>query len=217
MRRKISCFLFMLCVVCVHGQKTSILVDEMTAHHLRQLPEEKRSHFDSILQNSMRKNWLSRADERSFDVAFIEEEFCEKMHSVTTTEYYFNRGDSIPAYLYEQGEMVEVKNRYGFPVTWYYQHVIHYQTFQPLFETYSKFQPMQELAYEKEQILDYSCIGRAKDQDKRFEDQRTAELKTTYRINTMIDKKSNTILVSVQYAPEKPKFEIKGYSSAWDW
>ncbi len=216
MKDKIILLLFSMFSVLAYGQNRSFIIDEMTAHHLRQLSEEQRLHFDSILLSRAHTKWLKRMDRLKFDYAFIEETICEQDHSIRTEERYFNEGDSIPAFIYFDGEKGNPEKIYDGFFIWYSKNVTYYQTFKPLLEAYSKFQPVQELAYNKMQVWKHGCVTEVNGLQI-FAERRTAELKTTYRINTMIDKKSNTILVSIQFAPTTPKFETFSYNGVWDW
>jgi len=214
-RQIIGLFCFIYSAL-VYGQTVSITVDELTSHHLRTLSEKQRSHFDSILQSRVKTKLLERIDELKYDYAFIQETFCEYNQLTGTSERYFNEGDSIPNQIYFDGEQADPKKVYDNFYGWYTKNVTCQFTFKPLFERYSKFQPTQELAYDKRQVWQHGCV-RWKNDEEDFEKRRTAELKETWQINTMVDKKSNKILVSVQYAPVKPKFETYSYNAVWDW
>lgn len=98
----------------------------------------------------------------------------------------------------------------------YSKNVIYTYTLYPLITNYSKLKPAQKLSYEKRQIWSHGCVVQ-KNSKANFEKRRTKELKTTYRILTMIDRPNNKIIVSVQFAPIRPKFETYSYNAVWDW
>ncbi len=216
MKQRVSLLLFLVCSVLAHGQKVSVVMDEMTAHHLRLLPKEQHVHFDSILENRISTTLSKRIDELNYDYAFIKETYCEHDHSLRISERYFNQGDSIPRFVYFDGEKADPAKIYDGFLYWYSRNVTVKETFKPLLGAYSKFQPVQELAYDKMQVWEHGCVTQVNGAQI-FEEKRTAELQSTYQVNTLIDKKSNTILVSVQYAPVEPKFETRGYNGVWDW
>jgi hypothetical protein len=75
-----------------------------------------------------------------------------------------------------------------------------------LIDFHSKLKPVQELSYEKKygRVHDRWCMP-----IKGFKNGIITGLKSTYRIQTMIDRNKRVVKVSVQYAPSKVK--IKTY------
>lgn len=216
MKRTLTLFILATCSLLTHGQRFSWTIDSLTAAHIRQLPAGKQLHFDHIMQHRTKLEWLTRVDTSGFDYAFIEETFCAFDTTFTVTERYFSKSDSIPANMYRNGIYADPKTVYDGSLIWYSKHVTYYTTLLPLIDHYSTLKPTQELPYNKGQIWLHGCLVDKKSKDN-FEKRRTEQLKTTWQIQTMVDRVNHTIVVSVQFAPKRPKFETHGYNPVWDW
>jgi hypothetical protein len=201
--------------ICV-GQVYSVTIDSLTKSNIDKLTDKQKLKFDSILTYRKSVDFFTRLDTTTFDIAFIQETFCFADTLGNVTERYFMMYDTIPKYVYRNGKHTDPKDIYDGFLIWYSKNVTYYTTLYPLIDNYSKLKPTQELNYDKRQIWSHGCVI-YKDSKKIFEKKRTEQLKTTYQIQTMIDKKDHKIIVSVQYAPRRPKFKTHSYNAVWDW
>jgi hypothetical protein len=198
------------------GQKYSLTIDSLTKIYIDKLSKEKQIKFDSIVKQRLSVDIFKRIDSTTFDYAFIEESFCYSDTSGQVTERYFLGKDTIPKSVYNDGIFSDPKKIYDGLLIWYSKNVTYNYTLYPLIDKYSKFKPTQELAYDKLQIWSHGCVVYENSMTN-FEKRRTEELKATYQIMTMIDKTNNKIIVSVQFAPTRPKFKTYSYNGVWDW
>jgi hypothetical protein len=198
------------------GQNYSLTIDTLTKTNIGKLPKDKQIRFDSILKQRLSVDLFKRADTTTFDYAFIEESFCYSDTSGIVTERYFLGKDTIPKSVYIDGIFSDPKKIYDGFLIWYSKNVTYNYTLYPLIDNYSKFKPTQELAYNKRQIWSHGCVV-YENSKTNFEKRRTKELKSTYKIMSMIDKANKRIVVSVQFAPTRPKFETYSYNGVWDW
>lgn len=72
--------------------------------------------------------------------------------------------------------------------------------FQYLFKEARKSKPVQKLNYQKWELSEHTRKCRAKHN---YKETQKRELESTYRILTMIDRRTGKITVSLQYAPRK--------------
>ena len=198
------------------GQTYSLTIDSITKNHIDQCQKDKKAMFDSILSQRKSVDWLKRIDTINFDYAFIEEIFCYRDTVGHITERYFKKNDSIPKSVYLDGDFHDPKKIYDSFFNWYSKNVTYYYTLYPLIDNFSKLKPTQELPYNKRQIWSHGCVV-YENSKKNFEKKRTEQLKTTYQIQTMVDRINNEIIVSIQFAPTRPKFKTHGYNGVWDW
>jgi hypothetical protein len=199
-----------------YGQKYSLTIDSLTKTNIGKLPKDKQIKFDSIVNHRLSVDFFKRIDTTAFDYAFIEESFCYSDTSSNVTERYFLGKDTIPKAVYIDGTFSDPKKIYDGFLIWYSKNVTYNYTLYPLIENYSKFKSIQELAYNKRQIWSHGCVV-YENSKTNFEKRRTEELKATFQIMTMIDKTNNKIIVSVQFAPTRPKFKTYSYNGVWDW
>lgn len=204
------------CSLASNGQTYSRTIDSLTSQYVKQLSRGQKVYLDSILAYRQSTEWLKRLDTTRFDYAFVEENFCYAYASSSITEFYFSQSDTIPKSVFMDGESKDPKKIYDGFLIWYSKHVTHESTLIPLIERYSRLKALQELPYDKQQIWSHGCVIKANDEAK-FKAKRTEELKTTFQIQTMVDRVNNKIVVSVQVAPKRPKFEVRGYNAVWDW
>ena len=198
------------------GQKYSLTIDSLTKTNIENLPKEKQIKFESLLKQRLSIDFFKRLDTTIFDYAFIEESFCYSDTLGNVTERYFIGKDTIPKFVYINGRFSDPKKIYDGFLIWYSKNVTYNYTLFPLIDTYSKLKPTQELSYEKRQIWSHGCVV-YENSKTNFEKRKTEELKSTYQIMTMIDKANNRIVVSVQFAPTRPKFKTYSYNGVWDW
>jgi hypothetical protein len=198
------------------GQVFSLTIDSLTKTYINKLPKDKQPKFDSIVKQRLSVDLFNRIDTTTFDYAFIEESFCYSDTSGRVTERYFISNDTIPKYVYINGNFSDPKKIYDGFLIWYSKNVTYNYTLHPLLDNFSKLKPTQELSYEKKQIWSHGCVV-YENSKTNFEKRRTDELKSTYQIMTMIDKVNNTIMVSVQFSPTRPKFKTYSYNGIWDW
>ena len=200
----------------VAGQSCSLAVDSITEKRIEQLGSKNKNCFNRVVLNRISVNWRNRLDSLKFDYAFIDETIFLENDSVTVVERYFVKDDSIPKYVFINNEYLEPRKIYDNGFRWYSQNVISRLTLYPLLETYTKLQEMQELPYDRTQIWTHGCVV-FNDSERKFKKQRKIELKQTYRIQTLINRINNNLLVSFQFAPKKPKFRTHSYNPVWDW
>ena len=216
MKQTISILILTIYSLTIYGQNYSMAIDSLTISHIRLLPANQQSYFDSILENRKSNDWLTRIDTTNFDYAFIEETFCYLDTTSIITERYFMEADTIPKAIYWNDKFKDPSKIYdGFPI-WYSKNVTYYTTLFPLIDSYSKNKSRQQLPYNKRQIWSHGCVVQD-DGKKKFKLKRTKQLKMTYQIQTMVDRVNNNIVVSIQFAPRKPKFETYSYNGVWDW
>jgi hypothetical protein len=198
------------------GQSYSLSIDSITKKHIDQLPKYKKAMFETILRQRESIDWLKRIDTTKFDYAFIIETFCYSDTAGQITERYFLKNDTIPKYLYIDGDFNDPLKVYDGFLIWYSQNVTYNYTLYPLIDNLSKLKSIQVLPYDKRQIWSHGCVVYKKAENN-FKKKRTEQLKTTYQIQTMVDRISNRIIVSIQFAPTRPKFKTYGYNGVWDW
>lgn len=198
------------------GQSYSQTVDSLTIRYIQQLPEDQQRYFDSILAHRNQTEWLKRMDTTQFDLAFVEETYCYSDTNSRITERYFDQTDSIPKIVFINGNYHDPSTIYDGFLIWHSQNVTYFTTRIPLTESYSRLNPTQELRYNKLQVWSHGCVAQENGKQL-FEVERSKELQTTYQIQTFIDRIHKTILVSVQYAPQQPVFEVYSYNPVWDW
>jgi hypothetical protein len=216
MRWIFSILVLVLSSAMLSGQTYAWKMDSLTKAYLKKLPKSKQINFDPILSQRLVVDLLSRIDTHQFDYAFIEENFCYADTSGVVEERYFKNGDSIPCYVYFNGQFSDPKVVYDGTYSWYSKDVRHSFTFSPMYKKYSRLKPRQGLPYDREQIWEHGCVTFEND-DLDFIKDRTEQLKTTYQIQTLIDKRKQKIMVSIQLAPPKPKFKMVEYNPAWAW
>ncbi|RMF94282.1 MAG: hypothetical protein D6734_08170 [Candidatus Schekmanbacteria bacterium] len=216
MKQTITILILTICSLTINGQSFSLTIDSLTLKHIKLLPADQQHYFDSILENRKNAEWLTRIDTSNFDYAFIEETFCYSDTTSKITERYFIKSDSIPKSIYVNGLYKEPKTIYDGFLIWYSKNVTYFTTLLPLIDNYSKLKATQELPYDKRQIWSHGCVVQ-ENGEKKFEERRTEQLKTTYQIQTMVDRLNNKIVVSIQFAPKRPKFETYNYNGVWDW
>ncbi len=198
------------------GQSYAWEMDSLPKAFLKKLPKSKQINFDPILSQRLAVDLLSRIDTLQFDYAFIEENFCYADTSGLVEERYFRNGDSIPCYVYFNGQFSDPKVVYDGTCSWYPKDVRHSFTFSPTYKKYSRLKPRQGLPYAREQIWEHGCVIFENDALDFLKD-RTEQLKTTYQIQTLINKRKQKIMVSIQLAPSKPKFKTVEYNPVWAW
>jgi hypothetical protein len=188
----------------------------LTSKQIKLLPTDQQAYFESILQNRKQTSWLKRIDTTNFDYAFIEETFRYSDTTSKITERYFIKDGVIPVSVYVNGLYEDPKTIYDGFLIWYSENVTNFTKLFPLIKTYSRLKPTQELLYDKKQIWSHGCIVQ-ENGEKKFAEKRSNQLKATYQIQTMVDRIKNKIVVSIQFAPKRPKFKILSYNPVWDW
>ena len=216
MKQTLTILILTICSFTTNGQTLSLTIDSLTIKHLKLLPTEQQKYFDSILQNRQKTAWLKRIDTTKFDYAFIEETFCYSDTTSKITERYFIKTDSIPQSVFVNGNFKDPKTIYDGFLIWYSKNVTYFITLFPLIDNYSKLKQTQELPYDKRQIWSHGCVVQENGK-KHFEEKKREQLKATYQIQTMVDRVNNKIVVSIQFAPKRPKFETYSYNGVWDW
>lgn len=199
------------------GQKYSVTIDSLTKAYINELPRLKKRKFKKILKQRRSMDLFKRIDTTTFDYAFIEERFCYYYDNLfgDVKERYFIGHDSIPKYFYTKGTLSNLNQIYYKANTWYLKNISYHETFLPLFNTYSRSKPTQELSYNKIQLMYTFCFP-PKNAKEYFERRRTKELKKTYQIRTMIDRVNHRMIVSIQLPPKRPQFEIRRYNRSFD-
>ena len=216
------------------GQRFSVTIDSLTRVQSAHFSRAQQSWVDSILKKRDYFGSMKRVDTIACDYIFIEETYVSGHYrgecpylltdtaGLTSTlctfvsERYFDRDDSIPRFVFLDGESIKPSELYHSFFGWYTQNVIYPKTLQPMIERYSKLQPNQELDYDKLLVWEHGCVTQPNGEEL-FRQRRADELKRMYRVQTMVDKVHNKIIVSVQTAPSDPKFEVYSYNSVWDW
>jgi hypothetical protein len=198
------------------AQQYSAEIDRTTREYIGKLPKEQQHFFDSILAQRQSVDWFSRIDSIPYDYAFIEEIFVNRYAICGVTERYFADGDTIPKFIFSVGKPLDPKEVYTNFLGWWTKNVTYQQTLYPKIAAFETYKPTQELAYDKRQIWSHGCVTSEQDKDD-FTKRCAEELKTTWQIVTMIDKKNNKVIVSVQTAPVNPRFEVYSYNGVWDW
>lgn len=216
MKQTITILLLTISSFTTYGQIYSFTIDSLTTKHINLLPKNQQKYFTNMLKNRKTIHWLNRIDTAKFDYAFVEETFCDYNQSSTIAERYFIRPDTLPKNVFINGNVENPTKAYDGFFIWYSKNVTYLKTYFPLFAHYSELKSTQELPYQKRQIWTHGCVIRSDDK-KKLINKRTKQLKTTYQIQTMVDKVNNKIVVSVQFAPKKPIFETRGYNPVWDW
>lgn len=216
MKQALIIFIIISGSMLAEGQTVGRNIDSLSLENIKHLPRSKQDHFDKILKNRLNYDWLIQLDTAKFDYAFIQETYCQLDSSITVTERYFIKTDSIPKSVFLNGKFMDPKGIYDGFLIWYTQNVTYYTTLYPLIKSYNSLKSIQELPYNKKQIWSHGCVVFENDK-KKFTERRTKQLKTTYQIQTMVDRVNNKIVVSVQYAPKRPKFETYSYNAVWDW
>jgi hypothetical protein len=207
-------FCAMTCIAAC-GQNHSVSIDSLTSEHILLATKNQQRYFMDILENRMQIRWQARVDSLDYDYAFIEETFCSHDRTFTITERYFNKTDSIPKLVYINNISEDVGDIYDYMMNWYSENVTHYLTLEPLSENYCQLKAFQELPYDKRQVWEHGCVVIEDEDD--YRKRRTKQLKTSYQIQTMVDRKKDEIIVSLQFPPKSPKFEVFSYNGAWDW
>lgn len=233
MRARLFLF-FLLCSFAASAQSYSKTIDSLTRLQTAHFSRAQSTCFDSLLMDREWFKWLQRVDTMPCDYAFIEETYVsghyagDRIYLLTDSsglmsdrnlfisERYFVQSDTIPKYVFLDGDAFTPSEVYNSFLGWYTQHVIYPKTLHPLMERYAKLQPNQELDYNKQLVWEHGCVT-SEDAREAFRQRRTRELKNMYRIQTMVDKINNRVVVSVQTPPLEPEFEVVGYNVAWDW
>lgn len=195
------------------GQQYSLTIDSLTKTYIGELTKDKQIKFDSILKQRLSIDFLKRIDTTTFDYAFIEESFCYSGNISNVTEWYFLGNDTIPKSIYINGTPANTQKIYDKFLIWYSNEVTYGYTLYALLDKYSKYKATQKLAYNSTQIWIHGCV--VYENKRAFEKRKKKELKTTYQIMTMIDKTKNKIILSVQFAPKRPKFKTYNHNIAY--
>lgn len=215
MKRISILLLFILVGFLLNAQDRSAAIQSQTKASLAKLSGKEKSIFATILKNRDQYQLYHRIDSLQLDYVFIEESFCVTDSSSFLTERYFTGKDSIPDYVFVNGQSTEPSGFYQyFPLGPPYE-MRHYYTFQPMFERFSALLPDQTMQYN--QVI---YIGRRYADPKSTEalcQQYTQRYKSTYQIQTMINLNLQKIVVSVQLPSENPQFEVKVYDDLWGW
>ncbi len=202
--------------VMLSGQSYAWAMDSLTKRYLAKLPVSKQIQFDSILSQRLAIDLSTRIDTLDFDYAFIEENFCFADSIGAVEERYFRSLDSIPTYVFFDGLFYDPKKVYNGHFIWYSKNVTHLNTFRPLFKKYTGLKSIQELPYARRQIWEHGCVV-IENGELDFKQERSEQLKSTFQIQTMIDKQKQKVIVSIQLAPKKPRFKTISYNAVWDW
>jgi len=199
----------------LNAQDRSAAIQTQTKTWLAKLTAEDKFRYTPILKNRDQYHYYHRIDSLKFDYVFIEESFCMMDSSSFLTERYFTGQDSLPAFVFVNGQ-------YSAPTEFYLSSLLgppnemrHYYTFQPMLDRFSALLPDQTMQYN--QVI---YIGSRYADPKSTEalcQQYTQRYKSTSQIQTMIDMKLQKIIVSVQLPAENPQFEVKVYDDLWGW
>jgi hypothetical protein len=201
----------------VAGQACSAKIDSLTRSYIDKLPAKEKEKFGQLLNQRDAAGTFKRIDTTAFDFLFLEESYCYHDTSGRVTERYFTGKDSALAHFYINGNLIDSHKVYEGFMQWHSGDVIYYTDYPLHFlvNKYSKLKPTQSLSYDKKQVWSHGCVVSPNGR-KFFEQKRIGQLKTTYQVLTMVDRKKNKIIVSVQYAPAKPKITIYDYNAVWD-
>lgn len=199
-------------------QSCTVAIDSLTSAQIVQLPLKKRLMFDSIIVQRQRLNLLHRLDSLKFDYAFIEETFNHFDAFGYLTEWYFDKNDTVPKFIFEDGKFADSEFYYKRDLLWYSRFGNFRYSLFSLLEKYRKFKPVQSRLYDKKQVwVVGGCIVEYKNR-KEFKKLRATEIKSSYQIQTMVDRVAGKVLVSVQTAPQNPRFKTKTKNAGiWNW
>lgn len=214
--KEIIIFILTICSFSINGQSNSETIKLLTNNQIKLLPKKDQKFFENILQKRIQVDWTKRIDSTKFDYVFIDETYCYADTTSIISEKYFVKSDTIPKSIFNNGQNIEPKTIYEGFGNWYSKNVIYFTTLFPLINKFSKLKPIQELQFDSKQIFSRGCIV-SKNDKKNFEVKMENQLRTTYQIQTMVDKINNKIVVSIQVPPKKPRFKTIVYNNVWDW
>ncbi len=235
----ILCSLFLSDIV--FSQTSSHIADSLTKSYINKLPaNSSRKIFNNILSKRNQYDLYSRIDSTTCDYIYIEETFNNIDSSRSICEYYFNATtNSLYRNNYEDSTILpnlvyfnakQIDQRYI-----YYASSITGVIFSGKFEYYytldtlllrcKKILPVQELSHDatprinnylqanSEQIIDTSSVKKLESEKKHID-----LLKSIYQIVTLVDKRKNNIIVSVQTPAKNPKinsYQLVFHYSQW--
>ncbi|PCJ63604.1 MAG: hypothetical protein COA58_15820 [Bacteroidetes bacterium] len=202
----------------LYGQMTSAKLDSLThdIFNQRVKTDSNKYAFKYIIDKRKKSKLLSHIDTTKGDYIFIKESFFYKDQSTVTKEEYFHDGDSIPTVIYDRNLSCEVDDYYYSMFGLESQRILDEELFTPKIKKFKSYLTFQELDYNRIQIRSHGCVD-FDAQGKNFEKKKTEELKGTYVIYTLIDRKNDKIWISFQYPPKNPEFSIVRYNPVWDW
>src|SRR6188472_4366727 len=106
---------FLLFFKIVHGEgMPSMTVDSSIAVTIAQLDSSALKILRDCYAKAFEADVYSRLDTLQYDVAFIDATIRRTDSTFLLTERYFNADDSIPIYLFRNGEMRDVKKEYDY-------------------------------------------------------------------------------------------------------
>lgn len=201
----------------VYGQRNSAKVDSLTSIIFNDKVDRDKDKyaFKSIIDHRQESNLGTHLDTTKGDFICIVEFFFYQDSSVTSKEEYFHAGDSIPRTIYLSDTICDVKKLYTSIFGREKERIQDEELFNPKIKKIKSYTVYQELDYNKTQTRTHGCVDNDRNGNA-FKEIRTEQLKGTYVIYTLIDNQTNNILISFQYAPNKPKFKIDTYNPVWD-
>lgn len=214
------------------GQAYSLTIDSLTTGYMKNLTKEQAVVFTRILNMQKAVHISQRTDTVNFDYAFLEASFATNDSVPQITERYFineNReltdyGKMIygvlPKLCYYNGSAVPVSPQYfssSIAGTHYSNMIDYYYTLDTLKANYAVMQPVQQLMYDKTQVVEYKNDSSAAMKSKMAK-AIVSQLKLTYSVVTIIDRTAETVRVSLQLPPANPKVTVDLISyTHYDW
>lgn len=216
------------------AQSESQVVDSLTKIYVTKLKQEDRKQFDRLFDQRNEKKLFERLDTIEYDVVLVEEVHCIKDSSAKITERYFSysnpvynskmeRGDSafLPFKMFYMGDTTSVLSAYYSSTIagmYPYNLIDYYYSLDMILDNFSMIKPAQEITYDADQAWrGNESESLFKLNKKEFEKKEIEKLKATYQIITLIDKKKDKILVSVQLPSKNPKLDLRYLYVSHDW
>jgi hypothetical protein len=213
MRFSLFIFLVFWFSTPVHSQLFGSKADSIAHAGLKSMKYRDRNKFKPLLQNRKNIDLFRLADSLAYETIFIEESYCRETKKLVCREMYFRTNDSLPWLIFVNGKKSYIAyDSYcvnQLEPSDLSQYKIDYTD---LLARYTKFKPVQKIFYPYAQVCCRPHVWMEK-LTKKFKQRTRKELRTTVKIMTMVDRKKNSIHVSLQTPDPDPDFKtVLAYS-----
>jgi len=220
MNKYTSIILFVLILNNINPLITQSLYEKYnseTREIINDLKEKNKKYYYEIIKNRKENNLQNRIDTIDFDYLFIAEYLSTYIpdgyggnanngtENITITERYFNKTDSLPMFIFKNGEKINIEKKYSKKYLDLVSNTAK-KKLKPLMETYSSYNRIQEYAYNKKQLMFY--LKKKRRSKSWYKKERKKTIRNKYVIFTLIDKTNSKILVSIQLPAKHPKFYL---------
>jgi hypothetical protein len=180
-------------------------LDSTTKAQINLLSTKNKKYFDTLLLNRNKISLDKRIDTIQYDYLFIEESFCYYDSSLEIKELYFSKNDTIPKLVFVNNNKEKLS---------YFESLNgqNHFNFNELFNRFSSNKLVKRVPYSKIQSLFTGCVPITK---KEFRLETKEELKTTFQIQSLVNKDKKNTKVSIQLPPKHPIFKIINGGFIW--